>query len=72
MIVLVNDQLLFENVLKDLTAIKLFFNPNLTCLILHSFVLSYNMNHQTTNNFDFVTEKVAQEIKDYSNPKIDM
>ena len=69
MIVLVNDQLLFENVLKVLTAIKLSFNPNFTCLIYTLFVLNINMNHQTSNNFDFVTAQVAQDIKDFSNPK---
>ena len=69
MIVLVNDQLLFENVLKVLKAIKLSFNPNITCLIYTLFVLNINMNHQTSNNFDFVTAKVAQDIENFSNPK---
>ena len=55
--------------MKVLTAIKLLFNPNFTCLFLHSFVLIMNMTHQTSDNFDFVTANVAQDIKDFSNPK---
>ena len=70
MILFVNDQLLFENVLKVLTAIKLSFNPNFTCLIYTLFVLNINMNHQTINDFDFVTAKVAQEIKESTNSTI--
>ena len=37
---------------------------------MHSFVLNINMTHQTSDNFDFVTAQVTQDIKDFSNPKI--
>jgi len=60
---------MFENVLKVLTAIKLFINTNLTCLIFILFVLNLNMNHQTSNNFDFVTAQVAQDLENYSNSR---
>ena len=55
--------------MKVLTAIKLLSNPNFSCFVFTLFVLILNMTHQTSDNFDFVTENVAQDIKDFSNPK---
>ena len=58
--------------MKVLTAIKLLSNPNFSCFVFTLFVLILNMTHQTSDNFDFVTENVAQDIKDFSNPKINL
>ena len=60
-------QLLFENVLRKYLQYTL-FNPNLV-LVLNNFVLIPNMCHQNTNVFDFVTEKVTQNLKDFSNSR---
>ena len=40
-------------------------------MFLHS-VLNLNMSHQTSDKFDFVTENVTQNLKDFSNPKINL
>ena len=60
-------QLLFENVLRKYLQYTL-FNPNLV-LVLNNFVLIPNMCHQNHNIFDFVTEKVTQNLKDFSNSR---